>query len=74
MQAGEDEVVNCTAISKAHLVFRGVDIDIDLRRIQLEVKHKGGVASMIQHIAISLLYSMGDQPVTNDPSVNKKVL
>ena len=41
-------------------------IHIDLRRIQLQIKHKRRVATVVEHIAIRLFHGMRDQAVTGD--------
>ena len=74
VQAGENEIMHTSTVAKTHLVLGGVHIHVDLCRIELQVEHESRVAAVVQHIAVGLFHRMGDQPVANNASVDKKIL
>jgi hypothetical protein len=66
--------VNQSLITEADFVLGGMHIDVDHRRLQLEVKHKSRMAAVKQDVPVSLLHRMRDQLVANHTTVNEKVL
>ena len=62
------------AITKAHLMFGRVNIDIHQGRVQLQVEHKRRMTTVIQNIPISLTHRVGHQFVPDYPTVDKEIL
>ncbi len=74
MQAAENEVVHPAVVPEAHFVLGRVDVDIHGGRVHFQVQHKRRVASVIEHVLVSLTDCMPDQLVTNGPTVDVKML
>ena len=62
------------AITKADLMFGGMDIDINQQRIQLKIEYIGGMPAVKQYILKRLAHGMGAQFIPHHASVDVKVL
>ena len=74
MQGRKKKIMYFATVSKSHFMLCWVDIHVDQCRIDLEVEHKSGVTTVIQHITIGLLNRVRDQLIANHSTIHKKVL
>ncbi len=74
MQATENALVHRSAVAETHLVLAGMHIHIHLCRVQFQIEDKGGMAPVVEHIAVGLLDRVRHQFVANHPAVDEEIL
>ena len=62
------------AIPKADFVLGRMHIDIDLRRIDIQIDDVGGLTAVVQHVGVGLAHRVGESFITNDAAVDVEIL
>ena len=59
------------AVPETHFMLGRMRINVDQRRIHIQVQHIGWLARMEKYVAIGLLYSTDNNAVANSPTIEK---
>ena len=68
------KIMHGAALAKPHLVLGWMDIDIDLRRVDLEMQNEGRMAAVMENILKGLANGMSDQSIPNHPPIHEEIL
>ena len=66
--------MNGLTFPKTNFAFRGVDVDVDERWIDLQCKHEGRLPIAVQYIAVGTANGMHEHPIANRSTIDIKVL
>ena len=69
----EDTPIDLTLTLKTHLDFLGVDVDVDLGRIDGQEHHNVGITSLLDRPSVGLLTGMREASVSNKSTVDKEI-
>src|SRR5690606_26890303 len=69
-----DKLVHCAPITKTHLDFGRMDIDIDQLWLDIEIQDERRMAIQMQHIAVSFPQGVGNQLIPDKAAIDKKIL
>ncbi len=70
----DDEVMYQPRLVESHLMLGGMDIDIHLVWVQLQIEDKGGRTLQPQGFQITLADRVVDQLIPHDPTIDVAVL
>ena len=74
MQGVKDKTVQRLAVSKTHLGFTWVHIDVNQTGIQLDKQDKCRVPIVVQHVLVGLAYGVANEFIAHKAAVNVNVL
>src|SRR5680860_1525701 len=73
-QGREQKTVYRAAVTEADFMLGRMRVDIDQRRVEVQVQYVGGISAVIQHIGICLTHGMRQYLVAHRATVNVKIL
>ncbi|MBK8689860.1 MAG: hypothetical protein IPN24_16080 [Betaproteobacteria bacterium] len=71
--APRDELVDGARFAKAHLGLLRVDVDVDQPRIEVQPQRIGGLAILMQHVAIGLAQRVREHAVADEAAVDERI-
>jgi hypothetical protein len=66
--------VDGARFAKAHLGLLRVDVDVDQPRIEVQPQRIGGLAILMQHVAIGLAQRVREHAVADEAAVDERIL
>ena len=70
----EHEVVDPAAVAEAHFELGGVRVDVDEPRIERQIQHVGGMAPVVEHVAVGEAHRVHEQPIAHRAAVDEPEL
>ena len=74
LDGAEHEVVDLAAVTEAHFELGRVRVDVDELRIERQIQHVGGMAAVVQHVAVGEAHRVHEQPVAHRAAVDEPEL
>ena len=68
------ELVHGAGFPKAHFALLRMHVDVDVTRIEREPERVGGLALVMQHVAVGFAQRMREHPVAHEAAVDEHVL
>ena len=74
LERADDEAADSGRVAKAHLGFRRVDVDVDLRGLAFDEQGRDRVPVRRQEIKVGRAQGAGERPVAHRPPVDEQEL